>query len=69
VAKNNDDETVETILSRKKASVKNAPLISGSPSWDDILDETWAEVVRKAKQRVPGYRTFRKLLTDPGYNK
>lgn len=67
--KNSDDETVEQILRRKKGSLKNAPLPSGSPSWDDILYETWIDVDRKAKRRVPGYRTIRKLLTDPEYDK
>jgi hypothetical protein len=32
-------------------------------------EKTWAEVDRKAKRRVAGYRTIRKLLTDPEYDK
>ena len=67
--RNLDDETVEEILRRKKGSIKNAPLPKGSPSWDDILEESWAAIDRKAKRRIPGYRTFRKLLTDPEYEK
>lgn len=69
MAANDDDETVEEILKRKKGSIKNAPLGQKSPPWDDILEETWAEIKEKAKRRKPGYKTFRKLLSDPEYNK
>ena len=37
---NDDDETVRDILKRKKGSIRRATLGSGSPSWDDIMDET-----------------------------
>jgi hypothetical protein len=39
------------------------------PSWDEILGLTWEEVEAKARQREPGFRTFRKLLTDGEYDK
>jgi hypothetical protein len=42
VPPNDDDETVREILQRKKGSIRQASLGSGSPSWDDIMDETWA---------------------------
>ena len=35
---------------RRKAAIKNAPLEPGSPSWDDILDLTWEEIVDKAQR-------------------
>ncbi len=66
---NDENETVREILTRKKGSVRHAPLDPGSPSWDDIMDETWAEIKRKATRRVPGYKTFRKLLSDSEYDK
>jgi len=69
VPTNDDSETVREILKRKKGSVKAAALDPGSPSWDDIMDETWAEIKEKASRRVSGYKTFRKLLSDSGYDK
>lgn len=48
---NDDNETVADILKRKKGSVRQAALDPGSPSWDDIMDETWAEVKRKSAPR------------------
>jgi hypothetical protein len=65
----NAGKTVAEILRRKKASVKNAPLPPGSPSWDDILNLPWEEIVKRARRRDPGYQTIRKLLSDPEYNK
>jgi len=66
---NLDDETVSEILTRKKGTMRQAPLGVGSPSWDDILNETWADIKDKARRRVPGYKTFRKLLSDSEYDK
>lgn len=64
-----DDELVRDILKRKKGAIKQAALEPGSPSWGDILDETWGEIKAKARRRVPGYKTLRKLLSDSEYNK
>jgi hypothetical protein len=66
---NDDNETVDDILKRKKGTIKQAPLEPGSPSWGDIRGETWRSINRKARQRKKGYRTFRKLLTDSDYDK
>jgi hypothetical protein len=63
------DKTVREILKDKLGSIKQAPLERGSPSWDDILDETWAEVERKAKKRQVGYNTFSKLLKNKRFDK
>ncbi len=65
----NAGKTVAEILTDKRGSVKNAPLDPGAPSWDDILHLTWEEVEEKARQREPGFSTFRKLLTDKRFNK
>ena len=65
----NAGKTVAEILEAKRGSIKNASLEEGSPSWDDISDLTWEEILKKAKAREPGFKTFRKLLSDGGYNK
>jgi len=66
---NNDNETVADILKRKVGRIKQARLDPGSPSWDDIRSETWASIKRKARHRKTGYQTFRKLLSDPRFDK
>ena len=66
---NDDSETVADILKRKLGKIRQAPLESGSPSWDDIMGETWKSIKQKASRRKPGYRTFRKLLTDGRFDK
>ncbi len=62
-------KTVAEILQGKKASIKDPPLEEGSPSWDDILNLTWEEVVTKAKKRQPGFKTIKKLLSKGKYDK
>jgi hypothetical protein len=69
MAVNDDSETVEGILRRKQGNIKQAPLPPGSPSWDDIMDEIWKDIKRKAKARRTGYKVFRKLLSDPRFDK
>ncbi len=61
--------TVAEILAKKKASVRDASLEPGSPSWDDIMDLIWEEVVERAKRRRSGYKTIKKLLGSKEYNK
>jgi len=65
----NTGKTVGEILRGKKGTIKDAGLPTGSPSWDDILDVDWDEIVRRAKGRLPGYRTIKKLLSDGDYDK
>ena len=65
----NAGKTVRVILKGKCAAVRRPPLEPGSPSWDDILEMTWEEVEEQAQKRAPGFRTFRKLLTDRRFNK
>ena len=62
-------KTVAEILRGKKASVKNAALEPGSPTWDDILDLTWEEVQERAKRKEPGFKTIKKLLGNREYDK
>jgi hypothetical protein len=65
----NAGKTVAEILKRKRATIKDAPLDEGSPSWDDILDLTWEELKRRAARGEPGFRTFKKLLERRRFNK
>jgi hypothetical protein len=62
-------QTVAEILKTKRAGIKNAPLPSGSPSWDEILHLTWEEVEEGQRRRVPGFKTIHKLLTDKRFEK
>ena len=64
-----DGKTVEEILRFKRASIKNAALDEGSPSWDEILDMNWEELEQKAKQGETGYRTILKLLKRRRFDK
>jgi hypothetical protein len=62
-------KTVSDILQGKRASIKDAELEQGSPSWDDIRDLTWEEVVARAKKREPGFKTIKKLLSKGEYDR
>lgn len=65
----NNGKTVREILKEKRAGIRQAPLEPGSPSWDDILDLTWEEVVTRADADGPGFRTIRKLLGGRRFNR
>jgi hypothetical protein len=65
----NAGKTVREILTGKRAAIRQAPLKPGAPGWDDILDMTWEELQERAKKHEPGFRTFRKLLTDGRFDK
>jgi hypothetical protein len=65
----NAGKTVAQILKSKRASIKDAPLEEGSPSWDDILDLTWEDIRRRAARGEPGFKTFKKLLDRKRFNK
>jgi hypothetical protein len=62
-------KTVAEILKGKRASIKNAALGDGSPSWDDIMDLPWEEIEARAKRGEPGFKTFHKLLKQKRFNK
>lgn len=65
----NHGKTVAEILLGKKASIKDAPLEPGSPSWDDIMELTWEEIEGQAKRKVRGFKTIKKLLGSREYDK
>ena len=65
----NAGKTVAEILAGKKGSVKNASLGPGSPSWDEILDLSWEDVIDRAECRLPGYKTIKELLSSKEYDK
>ena len=69
MSKSNDGKTVAEILRTKRASIRQAPLEPGSPSWDTIGGMMWEEVVRRADADEPGFRTIRKLLSGGRFNK
>ena len=62
-------KTVAEILQGKRGSLKDAKLDEKSPSWDDILNLTWEELVARAKKRELGFKTFKKLLSKGEYNR
>lgn len=55
-------EKVSDILTRKKASIKQASLPSGSPDWDTFMQITWAQIEAGARTNSPGFKVVRKLL-------
>lgn len=65
----NSGKTVAVILKDKQASIKSPALEEGAPSWDEILELTWEDIVEGAKQRKPGFKTFKKLLSHGDYDK
>ncbi len=65
----NKGKTVAEILKDKRGGIKNAPLEEGSPSWDDIMHLTWEEIVERHRRRVPGFKTFHKLLKEKRFDK
>lgn len=65
-----DPETkVSEILKRKRGSIKNAPLEAGSPSWDEIQQLTWGDILDGEQQGLPGFRTIKKLLLKKEYDR
>jgi hypothetical protein len=62
-------KTVAEILIGKKASIKDAPLERGSPSWSEIMKATWEDIEVRAKAGEPGYKTIKKLLGSREYDK
>lgn len=65
-----DPETkVSEILKGKRASIKHAPLQPGAPSWDEIMQLTWGQILDGAEQRKPGFRMIKKLLQKKEYDR
>jgi hypothetical protein len=61
---NDPNETVRQILKRKYGLILRVPLDPGSPSWNDVMDAKWSEILRGAKRNKPGYNTLKKVLRD-----
>jgi hypothetical protein len=61
-------KTVREILRGKTGGIRQAPLEPGSPGWDDIMDLTWEDIVRRAKRREKGFQTIKKLLGDKRFD-
>ncbi len=64
-----DGMTVRDILRLKKASIRSAPLPTGAPGWDSLLDWTWEQIQHEAKANTPGFKTIRKLLSDGRFDR
>ncbi len=64
MAKIDEDMSVKDILQQRKGSIKQAPLLEGSPCWDSIQDMKYKDVVKNAQKNLPGFKTIKKLLTD-----
>lgn len=60
---------VREILRTKKASIRQAPLPEGSPTWEEVELMTWEQIDTDAKSNAPGFNTIRKLLTDQRFDK
>jgi hypothetical protein len=63
------NEKVQDAIKRRRANIRNARLPQGSPSWDELMDKTWGEIVEGAKKRIPGYQVVKKLLIDSRFGK
>jgi hypothetical protein len=49
-------QTVADILKRKKASIKQVPLPSGSPDWDIFIQMSWEQIEEGARTNRPGFK-------------
>ena len=62
-------QKVAEILRRKKASIKQARILPGSPDWDAVMEMTWEQIEAGARANRPGFKVIRKLLTDKRFDK
>ncbi len=69
IVRNFAGQTVAEILQRKKASIKQAPLPSGSPDWTSLSAMTWEQIDEGARTNRLGFKAVRKLLTDQRFDK
>jgi hypothetical protein len=61
-------QQVVDILRHTKASIKQARLPQGSPSWDEFSQMTWEQLEDGARAKRPGFKVVRKLLTDKRFD-
>jgi len=62
-------QKVSDILKQKKGGIKQAPLPSGSPSWDEFSQMTWEQIEAGAEAGKSGFKVVRKLLTDKRFDR
>ena len=62
-------QKVSEILRQKKGGIKQAPLPSGSPSWNEFSQMTWEQIEAGAGADKPGFKVVRKLLTDKRFDR
>jgi hypothetical protein len=60
---------VAEILQQKRASIRQAPLPEGAPSWREFVQMTWEQIDEGARKNRPGFKVVRKLLTDRRFNR
>jgi hypothetical protein len=60
---------VSEILQQKRGRIKQAPLPSGSPSWDEFEVMSWEQIEEGAIAGKPGFKVVRKLLTDKRFDR
>jgi hypothetical protein len=60
---------VSEILQQKRGRIKQAPLPSGSPSWDEFEQMNWEQIEEGATAGNPGFKVVRKLLTDKRFDR
>ena len=65
------DATVKDVLKHKKGSIKQAPLPSGGPNWNDLIrDGVTMETIRRlADKGEIGFKEIWKLLNEIRFNK
>jgi RHS repeat-associated protein len=64
-----EESTVADVLEGKKGSITRAPLPKGSPSWDEIRNLPFSEIVRRARANETGFKTILKLLRSKRFDK
>lgn len=60
---------MSVILKQKRGGIRQAPLPSGSPSWDEFREMTWEQIEDGANAGKPGFKVVRKLLTDKRFDR
>ena len=63
------EQKVSEILKQKKGGIKQAPLPSSSPSWDEFSQMTWEQIEAGAEADKPGFKVVCKLLTDKRFDR
>jgi hypothetical protein len=58
--------TVAEILKKKKASIKDAALEPGSPSWDEILSMTWGRDPEERQAQEAGFQDIQETARKSG---